>query len=93
MTDRKPATESTSSPSDGQGSSSPQSATSNTAEQSIVVRSQTQNSGFFSKFRYHLYAVGFAFLLSPLAFIWPGQAPVDPTNYAERTRRVLKTTP
>lgn len=63
------------------------------SDRSIVVRSQSQSSGFFSKFRYHLFAAGFAFLLSPLAFIWTGQSPVDPTNYAERTRRVLKTTP
>ncbi|KAI0381315.1 membrane dipeptidase-domain-containing protein [Hypomontagnella monticulosa] len=62
-------------------------------DRSLVVRSQNQNSGFFSRFRYHLFAAGFAFLLSPLAFIWTGQSPIDPTNYAERTRRVLKTTP
>ncbi|KAI1077229.1 membrane dipeptidase-domain-containing protein [Whalleya microplaca] len=70
-----------------------QSATSNAPEQSLVVHSQTQNSGFFFRFRYHLFAAGFAFLLSPLAFLWPGQSPIDPTNYAERTRRILKTTP
>ncbi|KAI1807482.1 membrane dipeptidase-domain-containing protein [Daldinia bambusicola] len=66
---------------------------SSTPAQSLVVHSQTQNSGFFSRFKYHLFAAGFAFLLSPFAFIWPGQSSIDPTNYAERTRRVLKTTP
>ncbi|KAI0179854.1 membrane dipeptidase-domain-containing protein [Hypoxylon sp. FL1284] len=64
-----------------------------TAENSLVVHSQTQNSGFFSRFRYHLFAAGFAVLLGPFAFLWLGQAPIDPTNYAERTRRVLNTTP
>ncbi|KAI1469073.1 membrane dipeptidase-domain-containing protein [Daldinia caldariorum] len=64
-----------------------------TPVQSLVVHSQTQNSGFFSRFRYHLFAAGLAFLLSPFAFIWPGQSSIDPTNNAERTRRVLKTTP
>ncbi|KAI1207857.1 membrane dipeptidase-domain-containing protein [Annulohypoxylon truncatum] len=72
---------------------STQSRNSSAPERSLVVHSQTQNSGFFSKFRYHLFVAGFAFLLSPFAFLWPGQSPVDPTNYAERTRRVLKSTP
>ncbi|OTA98770.1 hypothetical protein M426DRAFT_17094 [Hypoxylon sp. CI-4A] len=67
--------------------------TSNTPSRSLIVHSQSQNTGFLSRFRYHLFAAGFAFLLSPLALIWPGQSPIDPTNYAERTKRVLKTTP
>ncbi|KAI2465945.1 membrane dipeptidase-domain-containing protein [Annulohypoxylon bovei var. microspora] len=62
-------------------------------ERSLIVHSQNQSSGFFSRFRYHLFAAGFAFLLGPFAFLWPGQSPIDPTNYAERTRRVLKSTP
>ncbi|KAI6081943.1 membrane dipeptidase-domain-containing protein [Hypoxylon rubiginosum] len=90
MADTKPA-ESASPPSEGQPSQ--QEATSRSPEQSLVVRSQTQNSGFLNRFRYHLFAAGFAFLLGPFAFLWPGQSLVDPTNYAERTRRVLKTTP
>ncbi|KAI1773190.1 membrane dipeptidase-domain-containing protein [Hypoxylon cercidicola] len=89
MTDTKPAAESASSRSEGQQSSQ-QGAP---PEQSLIVRSQTQNSGFLSRFRYHLFAAGFAFLLGPFAFLWPGQSPIDPTNYAERTRRVLQTTP
>ncbi|KAI1763139.1 membrane dipeptidase-domain-containing protein [Hypoxylon sp. FL1150] len=91
MPDMKPA-ESASSPSEVQQPSQ-QGATSRVPEQSLVVRSQTQNSGFLSRFRYHIFAAGFAFLLGPFAFLWPGQSPVDPTDYAERTRRVLKTTP
>ncbi|XXH01866.1 hypothetical protein Hte_008228 [Hypoxylon texense] len=92
MADTKPA-ESASPRSEGQQSSSQQGVTANAPEQSLVIRSQAQNSGFLSKFRYHLFAAGFAFLLGPFAFLWPGQSPVDPANYAERTRRVLKTTP
>ncbi|KAI5863856.1 membrane dipeptidase-domain-containing protein [Durotheca rogersii] len=75
---------------------SPSSAASGSAsstERTLVVRSQTQNTGFFSRFRYHLFAAGFAIMLGPFAFLWPGQSPIDPTNYVERTRRVLKTTP
>ncbi|KAI1459620.1 membrane dipeptidase-domain-containing protein [Annulohypoxylon moriforme] len=65
----------------------------NSPERSLIVHNQVQNYGFFSRFRYHVFAAGFAFLLSPFAFLWPSQSPVDPTDYAERTRRVLKTTP
>ncbi|KAL7619622.1 hypothetical protein AAE478_010163 [Parahypoxylon ruwenzoriense] len=91
MADTKPAA---SRPGDEQQSPSSDPATNSSApEQSLVVRSQTQNAGFFSRFRYHLFAAGFAFLLSPFAFLWPGQSPIDPKNYAERTERVLKTTP
>lgn len=32
-------------------------------------------------------------LFTPLTYFWGGLSPVDPTNYAERTRRVLQTTP
>ncbi|KAI4861916.1 membrane dipeptidase-domain-containing protein [Hypoxylon rubiginosum] len=92
MADTKPA-ESALPRSEGQQSSSQQGAAATAPEQSLVIRSQNQNSGFLFKFRYHLFAAGFAFLLGPFAFLWPGQTPVDPTNYAERTRRVLKTTP
>ncbi|KAI1475906.1 membrane dipeptidase-domain-containing protein [Daldinia eschscholtzii] len=92
MDEQQTDIESTSPPSDGQSPSSHR-GNSGGPEQSLIVHPQTQNSGFFSRFRYHLFAAGFAFLLSPLAFIWPGHSPIDPTNYAERTRRVLKTTP
>ena len=73
--------------------SSDQTATSDQSERSLIVHPQTQSSGFFSRFRNHIFAAGFAFLLSPLTFLWLGESPVDPTNYAERTRRVLRTTP
>ncbi|KAI1385684.1 membrane dipeptidase-domain-containing protein [Hypoxylon trugodes] len=91
MAEQQPTTEGISPASDEHAPS--QTVNSGTPDRSLVVHSQTQNSGFFSRFRYHIFAAGFAFLLSPLAFIWPGQSPIDPTNYAERTRRVLKSTP
>ncbi|KAI1653384.1 membrane dipeptidase-domain-containing protein [Daldinia decipiens] len=77
----------------GGQSQSSQRVDSSAPERSLIVHSQANNSGLFSRFRYHLFAAGFAFLLGPLAFIWPGQSAIDPTNYVERTRRVLKTTP
>ncbi|KAL0940400.1 microsomal dipeptidase [Colletotrichum truncatum] len=60
---------------------------------SLVVRSQAHAPGFWSRFRYPLLAAGVALILSPLSFLWPGEGPVDPTNYTERTRRVLRSTP
>ena len=64
-----------------------------TQDHALVVRSQTQGYSFWGRFRYPLLAAGFAFLLSPLTMLWSAECPIDPTNYAERTRRVLKTTP
>ncbi|KAF2811330.1 uncharacterized protein BDZ99DRAFT_385120 [Mytilinidion resinicola] len=60
---------------------------------SLILHSQAQPSGFLARFRYSLYAAGIALLFTPLTYLWSGQAPIDPTNYVERTRRVLKTTP
>lgn len=62
-------------------------------ERSLIVRSRPQASGAWSWVRYPLVAAGVALSLSPLAFLWPGENPIDPTNYAERTRRVLKSIP
>ncbi|KAI8959186.1 membrane dipeptidase-domain-containing protein [Daldinia sp. FL1419] len=81
------------SPRSPQGSQSSQAVNPEVPERSLVVHSQTENSGFFKRFRYHLFVAGFAFLLGPLALIWPRQLSIDVTNYAERTRRILKTTP
>ncbi|OAA63470.1 Peptidase M19, renal dipeptidase [Niveomyces insectorum RCEF 264] len=59
----------------------------------LVVRSDVQGAGRWAWFRYPLLAAGLALVLSPLTLLWPGEGPVDPSNYAERTRRVLKSTP
>lgn len=59
----------------------------------LVVAHQARNTRFFARFRYHILATGLALLLSPLSLIWSREGPVDPTDYAERTRRVLNTTP
>lgn len=92
MAEPQSTPESVPSPSDEQVSST-QPVDTETPNRSLVIRNQAQNPGFLYKFRYPLFAAGFAFLLSPFAFLWPGQSQVEPTNYAERTRRVLKTTP
>ncbi|KAI1407140.1 membrane dipeptidase-domain-containing protein [Hypoxylon sp. FL1857] len=88
MAESQPSAESTSPPRDKNRTDQ-----TGTPERSLIVHPHTQGSGFFFRFRYHLFAAGFAVLLRPLAFLWPGQSPIDPTNYAERTRRVLKSTP
>ncbi|KAJ4251496.1 hypothetical protein NW762_011483 [Fusarium torreyae] len=62
-------------------------------ERSLTIRPSSQSRGFQSWLRYPLLAAGIGLLLSPLSLFWPGEGPVDPTDYAERTRRVLKTTP
>ncbi|KAK4541579.1 hypothetical protein LTR36_007876 [Oleoguttula mirabilis] len=62
-------------------------------QHSIILHPQSQHTGFFKRFRSSIFFASFALLLSPLTFFHPSSAPVDPTDYAERTRRVLKTTP
>lgn len=37
--------------------------------------------------------MGFAILIAPFAWISSSESPIDPTNYALRTKRVLETTP
>ncbi|KAF2732611.1 hypothetical protein EJ04DRAFT_513769 [Polyplosphaeria fusca] len=58
---------------------------------SIVLHpARRANSGWL---RNSFLATGVAILLSPLTLFWPSAAPIDPTDYAERTRRVLRSTP
>lgn len=35
---------------------------------------------------------GLALLLAPITYLWPSAAPIDPLDYAARTKQVLKTT-
>lgn len=64
------------------------------SDTSLVIHPQAaRSSGILARFRYPILAAGIALLLSPLTFLWPGEAPVDPSDYAERTKRVLKSTP
>ncbi|KAJ4300696.1 hypothetical protein N0V90_002784 [Kalmusia sp. IMI 367209] len=59
----------------------------------LILRPSSQNVGFFNKWRSSFLVAGFTLLFTPLTLLWLGEAPVDPTNYAERTKRVLRTTP
>lgn len=60
--------------------------------QSLVVRSSQANA-VQSWWRYPLMAAGAALFLTPFSYLWSWEAPIDPASYAERTRRVLKSTP
>ncbi|KAF2675773.1 hypothetical protein K458DRAFT_323692 [Lentithecium fluviatile CBS 122367] len=62
-------------------------------ESALILHPNSQTSGFFARWRRSFIAAGLAALLSPLTFLWPGEAPINPTDYTERTRRVLKITP
>ena len=55
-----------------------------------------QSSSTQQRPRSWLYAavtVGIALLATPFSWILPGEAPINPTDYAARTRRVLQNTP
>ncbi|KAI1870129.1 hypothetical protein JX265_006299 [Neoarthrinium moseri] len=51
---------------------------SRTTQASLVLHPQSSDFDFFSRFRNPLLAAGFALLLSPLAFLRPGQTPDRP---------------
>ncbi|KAF2016065.1 hypothetical protein BU24DRAFT_409220 [Aaosphaeria arxii CBS 175.79] len=59
----------------------------------IVLHPNSRNHGIWSFSRGTIITAAFALLLGPLTFFWPQQQPCDPTDYAERTRRILKQTP
>lgn len=67
--------------------------TTNRNNRTLILRSEPQTSGWYRFLPSPFKMAGTALLFSLLGFLWPGQEPIDPTDYAERTRRVLKTTP
>jgi membrane dipeptidase len=62
-------------------------------ERSLTVRANHQSENTRSWLRYPFLAAGIALFLGPFSFFWPREGPIDPTDYVERTKRVLKTTP
>lgn len=62
-------------------------------ENTIVLRSQARAGAWWSRWRSPLLFASLAALLSPLSFLFNSEGPLDPTDYAERTRRVLRDTP
>lgn len=60
---------------------------------SVVLRSETQALPWWSRWRSPLLLATLAVLFSPLTYVLNREGPVDPTNFSERTRRVLRDTP
>lgn len=65
-------------------------------ETALIVQPRRRISGIWN-WRYTLGIAGLAVLFSPLTSVvsWliPGEIPIDPTDYALRTRRVLQSSP
>ncbi|KAH9909727.1 membrane dipeptidase-domain-containing protein [Xylariomycetidae sp. FL2044] len=63
----------------------------------LVVHPQRVREGWLQRWRLPILATGLAILLTPFtslgSLFLPAEEPIDPTNYALRTRRVLQTTP
>ncbi|EXM27383.1 hypothetical protein RAB80_013426 [Fusarium oxysporum f. sp. vasinfectum] len=78
-----------------QQANTPQSTTptNNNRDGALVLHANSSATAWWSRFRYPVITAGIVLLLSPFTFLWPGQESIDPTNYAERTKRILKTTP
>ena len=64
-----------------------------TGSNALVVHPQRQHVNWLKRWSSSLAAVGLALLIAPFAWISSSEEPIDPTNYALRTQRVLKTTP
>ncbi|KAI1073826.1 membrane dipeptidase-domain-containing protein [Whalleya microplaca] len=66
-------------------------------ENAIVIHPQRSRNGWLRSWQGVLVAAGFGILLTPFislgSWFMPAEEPIDPTNYALRTRRVLETTP
>lgn len=67
--------------------------TTNRNSRTLILHPESQTSGWYRFLPSPFKMAGAAVLFSLLGFLWPGEGLVDPTDYAERTRRVLKTTP
>ncbi|KAF2115334.1 membrane dipeptidase-domain-containing protein [Lophiotrema nucula] len=67
---------------------------SDTHDRALVLHPSSQSNGITSRLRSVFVAASLAIILTPLSLIWPGiQPPLDPSNYSERARRILKSTP
>lgn len=77
--DRRP--ESPASPTEAQASTN----------QAVVVRPRRSRSSW--PWPWAVAAAGLALAATPFTWLWPGEEPIDPTNYALRAKRVLQTTP
>ncbi|KAJ3544798.1 hypothetical protein NM208_g2855 [Fusarium decemcellulare] len=75
------------------GDADPVASDTNERHGALILRSSASATAWWARFRNPIIVAGFTLLLSPFAFLWPGQESIDPTNYAERTKRILKTTP
>ena len=67
------------------------------SSQAVIIHPQNRSSSWLRRWRYALAAAGFALFVTPFttlgSLLQPAEKPIDPTNYALRTERVLKTTP
>ena len=59
----------------------------------VVVHQQGHQRAWFWRWPFAIATAGAAILLSPFLWLSPAQEPIDPTNYALRTKRVLENTP
>jgi len=71
----------------------PQSDTQPGVNNTLIVHSQQNQESWVKRWRGAFFTAGFALLLSPLAYLFYGEAPIDQANYAERTKRVLSQVP
>ncbi|XXG94999.1 hypothetical protein Hte_001259 [Hypoxylon texense] len=71
--------------------------TENPDRHALIIHPQVSQYGWLRSWRGALVTASFAILIAPFtslgSWLSPAGAPIDPTNYALRTKRVLETTP
>ncbi|KAI1209011.1 membrane dipeptidase-domain-containing protein [Annulohypoxylon truncatum] len=63
----------------------------------LIIHPQASQYSWWRRWRNTIIAASFAVLATPFttlgSWLLPAESPIDPTNYALRTRRILETTP
>ncbi|KAI1373213.1 membrane dipeptidase-domain-containing protein [Hypoxylon crocopeplum] len=68
-----------------------------TDRNALIIHPQASQNGWLRRWRGTIIAASFAVLIAPFtsfgSWFLPAESPIDPTDYALRTKRVLQTTP
>ena len=64
------------------------------SSQAVILSAREPNSGsWFKRWRLSIITISIAAVSVPLSYLQPGRVPIDPHDYAARTKHVLSTTP
>ena len=73
--------------------SSPATEQNDSTQNAIIVHPQRHQAGWLRRWRGAFLTAGLALFIGPLSWFGLAEQPIDPTDYAARTKRVLKQVP